>query len=270
MSEESANQELLPRPKKIENYVFLGLPNAGKTTYFTVMAQTLQNQAVRGDEMKFIFENDETREFILDGYGQITAPEPDWPAKTVDYLGGYEFSLLQRFNILGLRLPWKFGYRKASVCYHDYPGEVFEAAFGKTDNEVYVEQAEKMRQQIRGARGVFLLMDADKLFNGADRRAIISTTEHLFKFIIETNPNVKLAILFDKIELFEGMAEECNFKEMFRDRYTAAYARLPSNVRFFDVYPIGKLDVNEYGNKVPARQIVPRGVVEPVRWMIGF
>lgn len=271
MSEDAKPAELLnDNHKKLENYLFLGLPEAGKTTYFTVMAQTLQNFAVRGNEMKFRFENDATREFIRSGYGAITAPEPDWPEKTTSYLGGYEFSLLQRFNVMGINLPWELGYKQASVCYHDYPGEAFQAAFGKVENETYADQAEKMRQEICKAKGVFLLLDADKLFNGGDRAAMEETTEHLFRFIIENNPKVKLAVLFNKLELFEVLADECRFEEMFRDRYTSAYSWLPRKVRFFDVYPIGKLDVNENGKKVPAREISTRGVLEPVRWMIGF
>jgi len=270
MSKNANDPKVAQHPKKLENYLLLGLPSAGKTTYFTVMAKTLQCLANRGKEMKFRCENDETREFVDACWNAIAAREPDWPDKTITYNMGYEFSLLQRFGALGLKLPWGFGYRQASVCYHDYPGEVFEAAFGKAENKVFEELARQMREQVRLARGVFLLLDADKLFNGGDRNAIATSTVHLFKFIIESNPKVKLAILFNKLELFEGMAAECNFEEMFRDRFPDAYAWLPPKYRFFNVYPIGKLDVNEEGRKVPAREISTHGVIEPVRWMIGF
>ncbi len=271
--EKNSKTAELPKGKmkeKEENYLFLGLPGAGKTTYFTVMAQTLQNLAVKGDVMKFRFENDETYDFIRAGYEAITASEPGWPDKSITYTGGYEFSLMQRIRLLGCYLPWRFGHKRASVRYHDYPGEAFQAAFGNAKNNAYAEQAEMMRQQIRGARGVFLVMDADKLFNGEDKREMERTAEHLFKFIGKGNPKVRLAILFNKLELFEGLAEDCNFADMFRDRFTSAYSWLPRKSQFFDVYPIGKLDVNDDGIKVPAREIAPRGVLEPVRWMIGF
>ncbi len=268
---ENLSGEKTPTPtKSADSYLFLGLPKSGKTTYFTVMAKTLQEIAAKGDSMKFRCENDATREFVEAWWDTISAPEPDWPEKTVTYDGGYEFSLLQRISLLGFMLPWGFGCRKASVCYHDYPGEAFQAAFGDVDNDAYKAQADQMRRQISQARGVFLLLDADKLFNGADRKMLAKTTHKLFEFITKNNEKVKLAILFNKLELFEGTEKNRNLEDEFRRLYDTACNWLPRNARFFNVYPIGKLDLNDGCRKVPARKIAPRGVLAPVQWMIGF
>ena len=39
----------------VDNYLFLGLPKSGKTTYFSLMAQRLQDTANRTKNIKFLY-----------------------------------------------------------------------------------------------------------------------------------------------------------------------------------------------------------------------
>ena len=183
----------------VENYLFLGLPKSGKTTYFSLMAQHLQDVANRTKHLKFLYlptkiVNKETgKEF----YDQITSDFIDdcisrikkqrWPLKTEDYETGYSFELDKFFMFRGKPVLQKYFYRQAVIDYHDYPGEAFEVAFSKGDNPTpdMLKAAENMKFRIQKARGLFLILDAEALFNGTDNKKYKTTLESLFQYIKE-------------------------------------------------------------------------------------
>lgn len=266
----------------VENYLFLGLPKSGKTTYFSLMAQHLQDVANLTKHLKFLYlptriVNKETNEetfdeitsdFIEDCIARIKKQR--WPRKTEDYESGYSFELDKFFSFFGKPVLQKYFYRKAVIDYHDYPGEAFEAAFGVGDDPTpaMVKAGEDMKSRIKTASGLFLILDADALFNGQDNKKYRTTLTRLFQCIRDSNRDIKLAIIFNKLELFAG--NEPDFVQKIRKDYSNAYAYLPYNHKFFKVYPLGSVDTAEDGSTLPPKKLLPKKILDPVKWMIGF
>ena len=265
----------------VDNYLFLGLPQSGKTTCFSLMAQHLQDVANHTSHLRFLYlptkiVNKETNEVT---YDEITSDFIDdcisrihnqrWPRKTEDYEAGYSFELDKFFTFRGKPVLQKYFYRKSVIDYHDYPGEAFEAAFGVGEDPTPDMQkiAADMKSRIMKATGLFLILDAEALFNGTDKQKLKKTLTRLFERIKEYNPNVKLAIIFNKLELFDG--NEPDFVEKFKKDYSNVYAFLPYNHRFFNVYPLGNVCTAENGSIFPPKNLSPRNILAPAKWMLN-
>ena len=265
-----------------DNYLFLGLPGSGKTTYFSIMAQHLQNTTNRTKNMKFMFLPTEIRdkesgkivkleentsEFIADCISRLKKQR--WPLKTQGYDVGYSFELIRYLSLFGKPMLQQFCYRRAIIDYHDYPGEAFTAAFGEEDSTSDMNNiANDIKRRIKSAKGLFLILDAVALFNGTDSEMQLLSLTTMFRYIKNHNPNIKLAIIFNKLELFYG--ELPNLITILRKDYGNVYANLPLNHKFFHVYPLGSVETGDKGEIKPPKVIVPKDILEPVKWMIGF
>lgn len=265
----------------VDNYLFLGLPKSGKTTYFSLMAQRLQDTANRTKNIKFLYlptqitdksgeikQEGITSDFIADCISRVKKAK--WPRKTQDYEVGYSFELDKYFSLFGKPVLQKYFYKKTVVDYHDYPGEAFEVAFGVIDNPTpeIKNAADDMKEKIASASGLFLILDADNLFNGTDSEKQRITLTKLFQCIKNSNPDIKLAIIFNKLELFYGNTP--NLETMLRKNYSNAYAYLPYNHKFFYVYPLGTVVTGDDGGIYPPKTLSPKNILDPVKWMIGF
>lgn len=263
------------------NYLFLGLPKSGKTTYFALMAQHLQNVANRTRNRKFRYlptqvvnqetgettlDEDYTEDFIEDCVARIK--EQKWPMKTQGYETGYSFEFIKEFSLFGKLILQRFLYRKALVEYHDYPGEAFETAFGvaadPTDEMFKI--GEDLKARIEKARGLFLILDADAIFNSQERQKLGKTITRLFRCIRKFNERVKIAIIFNKLELFAGNVPDLKYK--LRKEYSNAYAYLPQNHKFFEVYTLGTVVTNDDGSVIPPKPLHPRNILDPIKWML--
>ncbi len=209
-----------------------------------------------------------TSDFIDDCISRIKKQK--WPRKTLDYESGYSFELVKFLTFLKKPILQKYFYKKAVIAYHDYPGEAFEAAFGVGEDPTQEIRmaAEDMKSRIKNANGLFLILDADALFNGQDNRKHQITLTRLFRCIKETNPDIKLAIIFNKLELFGG--NELDFIRVIRDDYSNAYAYLPYNHKFFYIYPLGSVFTADDGATFPPKKLSPKNMLKPIKWMIGF
>ena len=182
---------------------------------------------------------------------------------------GYAFELVTFPRFFG-----SWFYYKSLIEYHDYSGEAFEAAFGipKENTEQTERDAADMRERIKTALGIFLVLDADKIFNGINKNESRKNLERLFKFVRDTNPQIKLAVIFNKLELFPSKDNETiDFENMFRNEYGNAYSYLSFlKYRFFCVYPLGEVETDENGNIVPPKELSPRNDLEPIQWMLNM
>ena len=248
----------------VKNYLFLGLPKSGKTTYFALMAHHLQLEANITQKYKFrylptVVDDGEkqkfeyiTSNFIEDCISRLQKQR--WPKKTQDYECEYSFELVDKS-------------RTVRIDYHDYPGEAFEEAFYATENTDFQSAANDIQDRIKKASGVFLTIDAEALFNEQDRLKFVRSVSGLFQWINYYKPKVKLAIIFTKLELF--LPAKCDCEKILRERYGNIYANLPSNHKFFYAYPLGNIEIKDDGNTYPPQEITPKNLLEPVEWMIN-
>ena len=179
----------------------------------------------------------------------------------------------------------KYFYRRAVITCHDYPGEAFEAAFVVNDYLIpdkikaasrigddialgFFRDADDMKSQIKKAKGIFLVIDAEELLNGRDEEKNRDVLTRLVQYIRHSNRNIKLAVIFNKLELLGG--PQTGLIAKIKKDYSNAYAYLPHNHRFFYVYPLGSVDTAEDGAIIPPKRLHPRGILAPIRWMIGF
>jgi len=182
-----------------DNYLILGLRASGKTTYFSVMAQHLQDVTNRTNYLRFRYLPTEinnidtgekryeeiTSDFIDDCMNRLNRQK--WPLKTLDYEFGYSFEIVKFFRFLGKPIFKKYFYRTSIIEYHDYPGEAFSIAFGGEENPATDQKmknvADEINKRISSATGIFLLLDADAMFIQQDTQKLKKSLIGLFRTI---------------------------------------------------------------------------------------
>ena len=278
---------LMKKSKNEDNYLFLGLPKSGKTVLFVILAQAMQRYtANKTDNMAFRYCDSQTDSFVYRAINGLN--KQDWPEKTQRYDSGYSFELIKNYYLSVPKITAKKGNLwkkiksiklqptkpllgiKSSIYYHDYPGEAFEVAFTDTSagNPNIKKYADTMKAQINNARGLFLIIDAENIFNGVEKDKLRETLLKLFKHINNNNPAMKVAVLFNKIELFDQI--EIDFEKEFKTSYGNAYAYKPANCKFFEVLPLGSVETNDKGVIIPPKKIVSTKLLEPLQWMLDF
>ena len=254
------------KESKHENYLLLGVPKAGKTTYFCSMAVHMQKLANTTPGLKFRYCDNHTSRFIDECMQKLKSQE--WPDKTQHKSDkDYSFQLEYEKRILGIHIYTD----TIDIIYHDYPGEAFTAAFSEIPcSGIFAADAEDLKKKIEIAKGIFLLLDAKEMFNENNIREMSESLTKMFKHIrTHKSHQPKLAIIFNKAELFTNFQHD-DFCRMFKDNYGNSFAWLPPEYKFFTVYPLGSCSINDQGESIPPEEITPKNVLWPVQWMIKY
>jgi len=254
---------------KPNSYIFIGPPRAGKTVFFATAIGALQHVCSQ-NARDFMLTNEThaSLEFVDGVLGKLG--DSRWPENTAGR-GIYEFRLVRK------RFCWVFE-RTDFLCYHDYGGEVFEQAFCDP-KRLRVEpglagQVQQLTEEIAGAKGVFLLVDAAGLVDGKSvqlRDSLFFLTDLLAK--CRTRQGPKVAVIFSKKD---ALADVPAFDpvEVFRDQHQDAWLKLAGlNARYFYLSAVGQADTDPDGNLVPPAGFKPHmadGVLETMGWMLGI
>ena len=270
---------------KDKNYIFLGLPASGKTTYFTLMAYLLQRESNKTKKFRFKFLSDErnddadesaaiptfspaaAKKFISASIKQIENQK--WPDKTqLDARAQYRFELLKKWASLKFRMV---------ISYFDFPGELFEALL-RQDTEKSMMIGDELRARFESAfgnaEGLFLIVDAERMFNKINSEDDDVVLSRLFDIL----KGKKIAILFSKVDLFFGVSaleDKETLVSIFRETYPDAYARIEDSVGncgYFPVKAFSEIDIPEDGSdpRPPQKVKYDKSLLTPVRWMFGF
>lgn len=250
--------------KELDNYMFLGLPRTGKTTFFCAMADNLLDVANDSDgKINLRVMSDTAQSCIENGMNKLHHQE--WPDKT-QYKLKEDIELSLTYN----------GILNDYICnfvFHDYPGEAFYEAFISKGEGNFAEDSEDLKKRLVSANGVFLLLSAENLFNDEDHYIRSNVIGAMLRFIIDNNNKAKIAILFNKVELFHEYSHDKMVK-LFSKQYKIADGLIKSlgtRGSFFTVKPLGNnCEINEEGNYVPPQNLAPDGLLEPISWMIGL
>lgn len=251
-----------------KNYLFLGGPNNGKTTYFTLMARLFQDEANKTKVFRFKFSDDAAASFVEECIGRIVKQK--WPKKT-------EMNAQVRYQFQLVKHRW-FWNSETTISYSDFPGELCESA---TENELegllrkpaegnLDERLRDFLVQFRDANGLFFVVDAERMFNEAERDA----DDRVFKRLFCAAKGKRIAIIFSKVDLFfgvEALQNKERLVEIFRKTYANAYAHLPlGRCEFFPVKAFSELAIPDDGrDPIPPKDLkYDKSLLSPVYWMM--
>ena len=248
--------------KEIQDYyLFLGLPKTGKSTYFCTLANQLQDISNKSDRINCTVTTSAAQTFVEDSINRIR--RQGWPKKTfILSKENYEMDLACESVLV-----------KRIICFifRDYPGEFFKEAF-KNDIEDS-EETKELKEKLRMAKGVFLLLSAEDIINDFDFEVRSCVIGNLIRYVNDYNQNVKIAFLFNKVEIIQDYNHD-DMEKAFIDKYSIVYGLVKARqnrCRFFTIEPLGnKCEIDIEGNYVPPKELAPKGLIEPVEWATGL
>ncbi len=282
-NQKSGNQNKIIPPRG--TYMFLGMIGCGKTTFFAAMCKLLQDKGNNSNHFKFEFiprsidpkGANSTYDYITQNWNDIK--KQSWPPKTggckkiqQNCLHPYMCELTQKRSFM-----WD---KKYTICNIDYPGEAFRAAF--SPNGTYDGACDEIRNMatmlkltVNYAKGIFLLIDAESIFNVNDEveNDIDNRLSALFRHIREQFFQPRVAVIFNKMELFNYPGADNDVLNRFINRFSNAYTAMQkmSNKAIFFAYPFGKLDYTEdNGTPIPPKHREPRNILEIAEWVFDM
>ena len=281
-NQKSGNQNKIIPPRG--TYMFLGMKGCGKTTFFTAMCKLLQHKGNNSEHFKFEFiprridhpGANSTYDYITYNWDGIE--KQYWPDKTDSSkkvqqhcLHPYMCELTQKRSFM-----WD---KRYTICNIDYPGEAFRAAFspngtydGADDNIRNI--ATLLKLTVKDAKGIFLLIDAQSILtaNDDEKNNIDKRLSALFRHIREQFFEPRVAVIFNKMELYNYPGADNDVHNEFKNRFSNAYTAMQkmSNKAIFFAYPFGKLDYREDGTPIPPRHREPKNILEIAEWVFDI
>lgn len=261
----------------VKNYLFLGLPGSGKSTYFTLMMRhfikvTGQMKTINVFPKTLKAPNDliqtgkEATNFLHDNAMKIARQE--WPDKTQpEQPKGYAFEIKRDYEFLGISTKVFFNFQEY-IAFFDYSGEAFQ---GLEEDTLPYKESNDILQQARDAAGIFLMIDAEALFNGmmSYSDSLGNAVTRLWNEIADTNPSIKIAFVFTKLEKCQGLS--CSsLPKMLKNIHPVIGNISCEHNFFYDVLPLGDIDINSDGEFIPPKKLHTRKLLEPIRWMLDL
>lgn len=261
----------------VKNYLFLGLPGSGKSTYFTLMMRhfikvTGQMKTINVFPKTLKAPNDliqtgkEATNFLHDNAMKIARQE--WPDKTQpEQPKGYAFEIKRDYEFLGISTKVFFNFQEY-IAFFDYSGEAFQ---GLEEDTLPYKESNDILQQARDAAGIFLMIDAEALFNGmmSYSDSLGNAVTRLWNEIADTNPSIKIAFVFTKLEKCQGLS--CSSLPKMLKNIHPVIGNISCEHKFFyDVLPLGDIDINSDGEFIPPKKLHTRKLLEPIRWMLDL
>ena len=248
-----------------DHYLLLGVPRSGKTTYFCSIAEHLQKLAISSGRFGFKFCDNHTSRFINKQMKLLR--NDDWPEKTPKKdKEDYRFQLDYEKKILGI----KFYTEIVDISYHDYPGEAFSEFCSDDPSGRYDDDIKDLESKTASAKGIFLMLDVEEIFN---QKNVEESQEALVALIqkLKKNKKIKLALIFNKIELIPNYSHD-KYMKKFKSLYGNAYQWLRGvEHKFFSVYTLGgECRIRHDGEIIPPKELHPKSILKPVNWMIHF
>lgn len=261
----------------VKNYLFLGLPGSGKSTYFTLMMRhfikvTGQMKTINVFPKTLKAPNDliqtgkEATNFLH--YNAIKIARQEWPDKTQpEQPKGYAFEIKRDYEFLGISTKAFFNFQEY-IAFFDYSGEAFQ---GLEEETLPYKESNDILQQAKDAAGIFLMIDAEALFNGmmSYSDSLGNAVTRLWNEIADTNPSIKIAFVFTKLEKCQGLS--CSTLPKMLKNIHPVIGNISCEHKFFyDVLPLGDIDINSDGEFIPPKKLHTRKLLEPIRWMLDL
>lgn len=262
----------------VKNYLFLGLPGSGKSTYFTLMMRhfikvtgQMKNINVRPATLNvpnsLIQTGTKATDFLKENARKIARQE--WPDKTPpEQPKGYAFKVERDYEFLGLSTKAFFNSQEY-ITFFDYSGEAFEDL--GLDAPRHSEEMTDISDRAKKASGIFFMIDAEALFNGemAYSDSLGNAVTRLADEIADCNPSLKIAFIFTKLEKCQGLTFS-RLPKMLKNIHPVIGNLSCEHKFFYDVLPLGDIDINSDGEFIPPKKLHTRKLLEPIRWMLDL
>jgi len=243
-------------PPSPDNYLFLGMPNCGKTVLFVAMIHAFQSylSEYNIEDIHLVSADPASDSFVRSSVKDLESGV--WPEKTFKKIP-YSFNLTEKAMII-------FENDK-HLIYQDFPGETVYSAYC---DDVESDDGIKFKNNIKEAKGVFLLVDSSNLYEALDDD-IATIAAGICQNLKESK--VKVAVIFTKMDLFTSV--DFDPKEMFNKKYVGAAAhlrKLGGNVKYFEMDVVNQHEMKD-GARVPASNYTVSenalNIIKPALWM---
>ncbi len=255
--------------KKIDcepEYIIIGPPGHGKSTYAITLADRLIRYAGNENPEFRVFLDQETMNYVDEWVSSLNKgngfPTKNFETKQVNF----SFEDNSRFFV-----------NKGQIQLLDYPGEAYYTAFTDQKNQLYEEQAQKLLSEIQKAKGIFLVIDMAELHD-SKAKLLSNSLFKLIEFINKGRNKPKLAIIFSKKDLFESLDEKINPVAILQNDYPNIWNLLQAfekgRVAFFESAAVSETAVDSEGKIQPIKGYQTKKhsihILEPFLWMFGM
>lgn len=244
-----------------DKYFIIGMPQSGKTVFFVTMMQYLMliQKQIKKIDISPVDSN--SNNFVSNNINSFLSSDNQWIDKTMK--GGiYKYKInYKRF----------FHNTEVVVEYFDYPGEVFIKAFHPEIRGQYAEfsdQANSLKNEIASSKGIFILIDSIRLYEGFDSQM----SSIVFEAIKTISRKSKVAIVFTKKDVFESYSD-FNPYEKLRRMNPGIMNKLEMDIDNFETFFISSVKTElKDGERVPPDDYCPtvnsENLLQPIKWML--
>jgi hypothetical protein len=251
------------------SYIFVGPPSSGKTVYFTCAMDRLQRHLLNNPRIGWSLQENDGQTLDRQQNAISKMENSQWPDKTLDC---QKLTYLASSRVGPAMLP--IGRTNTRVLYHDYPGEVFSAAFGDepgADN-LWQAEADDFKKDLVTAKGIFVVIDTPALYEGKDNvyaRRLFS----LLQFIETQSRASRIGVIFTKKDLF-ATTPEFNPQAKFRELFVPQSIFLDrKKAKYFFVSAVANYVIDAHGNLVPPQNYKSsdsENLADPLAWALGI
>ena len=241
--------------------ILLGGPGSGKTVFLTVFSHIYSNKK---NGFQLTSNSKDAHRFCKRNWEVLESG--NWPPPTPPGTLAH--------------LEWELSTPKKNIELHafDYPGEVYKKLFGAEKlsriNPESIKNEEALLLKKMNSSDIFLvLVSLGDLINKSPNDSADTEWEfsNCIDYINKKIPNHHCAVLFTKVDLYEGVYNQCgkSWKNV-AEKYIPHIAKKYPDISYFPVAAVSNTVAGNIPNvRLPAKDFTPLGFDPLMNWIKG-